>query len=231
MLRLLGMLIGVLSATVLFAELVGVVYLWSNGYLTASKIAEVRQIYKTDAQAEKDDQNSESQAVGVSRQEVQAARVMRVLDLESQGKELELLKSMTLNTENRLISERKTFDEIKAAFQTELIELGQRHQQESVEQARAVLLASPIEEAVERLMALPLEESIDLVRGMPEKSIAKILQGFSEAAATPERTTEQRKRGQQIFEALSRGQPVRGAINEAFSKISEGAAEPSPDGG
>lgn len=231
MLRLFGILIGILSTTILLAELVGAGYLWSRGYLTAAKIAEVRQVYSHDAKIEEDEEDEESRPTEPSRQEVQVARVMRVLNLESRGKELELLKTMTSNTANQLISERKTFDEIKAAFRTELVELSQRHQQESVEQARAVLLASPTDAAVERLMALPLEESVDLVRGMPEKSIAKILQGFSDAATDPTATDEKQERGQKIFEALSRGQPVQAAIEAAENKIPEGTAEPSPDGG
>lgn len=224
------MLIGVLSATILLAELVGVAYLWSGGYLTSAKIAEVRQVYRHDTKLEEKEENEESRPAEASRQEVQVARVMRVLNLESRGKELELLKTMTSNTANQLISERKTFDEIKAAFRIELEELSQRHQREAVEQARAVLLASPTDAAVGRLMAIPLEEAVDLVRGMPEKSIAKILQGFSEAAAEPQEPDEKRERGQKIFEAISRGLPVQAAIEAAESKITEGTADSSPGG-
>jgi hypothetical protein len=231
MLRLLGTLIGVLSVTIILAELVGVGYLWSKGYLTAARIADIRQVYSHDAKIEENVNDEEFKPNESSRQEVQIARVMRVLNLESRGKELELLKTMTSNTANQLISERKTFDEIKETFRTELQELSQRHQLESIQQARAVLIASPTAAAVERLMALPLEEAVDLIRGMPEKSIAKILQGFSDAAPNPDATDEKRERGQQIFEALTRGQPVRAAIEAAESKIPEGAADLSPDGG
>jgi len=231
MVRLLAVLIGVVSATILLAELVGVGYLWSKGFLSPDKLQEMRQVFKSEPASSESEEDGEAKSAGSSQQDVQAARVIRVLDLESRSKELELLKTMTSNTANQLISERKTFDEIRAAFRTELAVLSQRHQQEAVEQARAVLLASPNEAAVERLMALPLMEAIDLVRGMPDKSVAKILQGFTEPLATVEKTEERKQRGQQIFEAISRGQPVREAIEQTLSQIPEGAAESPPGGG
>ncbi len=227
MIRLLGLLIAVLSTTILLAEAVVVGYLWSQGQFSGEKLAGYRQVFSGETDSEQTKKDKESASSAPSQQEMQMARIMRVLDLESQAKELELLKTMTLSTEKRLISERQTFDEIKAAFREELAELSQRHQQEAVEQARAVLMAAATEFAVERLMSLPLPESVDLVRGMPEKSIAKILQGFAEPAMTPERA----QRGQQIFEALSRGEPVRQAITKAQRQIPEGTAEPSPGGG
>lgn len=230
MFRLAAVLLGVLSATVLLAELVGVGFLWSKGYLTQQNLYEVRLILTGESKAEDEAQSGEDKASDVSQQDLQDARILRVLNLESRGKELELLKTMTEKTANELISDRKTFDEMKSGFRKELEELQQRHQTAAVEQARAVLLASPVESAVERLMALPLVEATDLVRGMPEKSIAKILQGFDGPVDAEGRPGERTVRGQKIFEALSRGEPVRELIQETLGKNPEGAAE-SPRGG
>ncbi len=230
MFRLAAVLMGVLSATVLLAELVGVGLLWSKGCLTQQNLYEVRLILTGESKAENESQSGEDKESDVSQQDLQDARILRVLNLESRGKELELLKTMTEKTANELISDRKTFDEMKNGFRKELEELQQRYQTAAVEQARAVLLASPIESAVERLMALPLDEATDLVRGMPEKSIAKILQGFEGPVDVEGRPGERTVRGQKIFEALSRGEPVRELIQETLSKNPEGAAE-SPRGG
>ena len=226
MLRMLAVLMGVLSSTVLMAEMVSLGILWSKGCLTPQNLYEVRLILAGDAKTEGEEQSEETKAIELSRQEIQTARVMRVLELESREKELELLKTMTNNTANQLISERKTFDDIQQAFRAELEELNSRHQTESVEQARAVLLASPAESSVERLMALPMEEAVDLIRGMPEKSIAKILQGFAGPETAGGEPNERKIRGQQIFEALSRGEPLRTAIQETLNEIPEGAAGP-----
>jgi flagellar motility protein MotE (MotC chaperone) len=241
MARVLAVLIGVLSCTVLSAELLGLGYLWSKGCLTNSNLYEIRLILTGEAKSDDSGKTEEPKASGASQQEVQAARVMRVLDLESRGKELELLKTLTENRANQLISDQKSFDEKKGAFETELVALKERQQAEAVEQARAVLLASSTEAAVERLMELPIDEAVIIVRGMPEKSIAKILQGFDvpgkadaplNAGSTPE---DRRTRGKRIFEALSRGEPTRTLIQDTLSRVSQevpqGAAVPSPGGG
>ncbi len=154
--------------------------------------------------------------------------------MESRGKELELLKMLTENRANQLISDQKSFDEMKEAFRVELAGLNERHQTEAVEQARSVLLASPTEAAVQRLMELPLTEAISIIRGMPEKNIAKILQGFNvapkENAGTAATAEDRKIRGQKIFEALSRGEPARSLVQETLQKVPEGAAE-TPSGG
>lgn len=237
MLRLLAVLFGVLSSTILLAELVGASYLWSKGSLTNSNLYEIRVILTGESRDDDSEKIDENKWSGSSQQEIQSARVMRVLDLETRGKELELLKTMTENRANQLISDQESFDEMKKAFQTELTGLREREQLQAVEQARAVLLASPTEAAVERLMDLPLEESISVVRGMPEKAIAKILQGFDSpgktetGSSTASSLDDRRTRGQKIFEALSRGEPAQTLIQDTLSKIPQGAAEPPPGGG
>jgi flagellar motility protein MotE (MotC chaperone) len=223
--RILAVLVGVFSSALVLAEAVGIGWLWSQGMLTAQKLYEIRLLLSEDAKADGVDQTAEDRESGVSQKEIQAARIMRVLNLESREKELEWLKTMTENSANELISARKSFDEMKQAFRRELEELEESRQTAAVEQARAVLLALPVDSAVERLMALPLEEAVNLVSGMPEKSIAKILQGF-ETAGGDGKAEERKTRGQKIFEALSRGEPVRTAIQGTLDKYREGVAGP-----
>jgi flagellar motility protein MotE (MotC chaperone) len=228
MLRLIAVLTGVLSSAILLAEIVGIGILWAKGTLTAQNAYEIRLILTGEANDEGERELGEDKETGVSQKEIQTARIMRVLDLESREKELESLKKMTESIANELISSRKTFDEMKQAFRNELEELEERQRTAAVEQARAVLLASPVESAVERLMALPLDEAIAILAGMPEKSIAKILQGFDvpgPANTIADGATESRKvRGQKIFEALSRGEPLRNVIRKTLDQKTEGAA-------
>lgn len=237
MLRLLAVLMGLLSSTVLLLELLGLGVLWSKGCLTNHNLYEIRLILSGETKTEWSEQAEETKATGASQQEVQSARLMRVLDLESREKELELLKTLTENRANQLISDQKSFDEMKEAFQNELLSLNKRQQLESVEQVRAVLLASAVEAAVGRLMDLPADEAVTIIRGMPEKQIAKILQGFDVPGKIDNGTVsgataaERKIRGQKIFEALSRGEPARTLVQETIDKIPEGAAEPPAGGG
>ncbi len=230
MVRLLAVLFSVISGTVLLAEAVGLGWLWSKGVLTNHNLYEIRLILTGESRTEEDGKIEEIKTTGASQQELQAARIMRVLDLESRGNELEFVKSITLNRANELISRQNSFDEMKEAFRVELTALNEQSTTEAVEQARAVLLASPTDAAVQRLMELPLEESIALVRGMPEKSIAKILQGFdvagkSEAGPAAGGGADDRKlRGRKIFEALSRGEPATTLIQNTLDSIPQGTA-------
>ena len=63
-----------------------------------------------------------------------------------------------------------------------------------------MLLASDTEMAVAQLSKLTLEENILLMEEMPEKTIAKFLAAFAEG------DRDQVERGQQIFQAITRGE-------------------------
>jgi hypothetical protein len=228
MLRVFVMIVGTISTAILFAEAVGIAWLWQQGNLTAQTLFEIRHLVTGPATDEEDSQTEQLVQSDASQQDVQNERLLRVLDLESRGKELELLKTMTENSAIELISARQTFDEMKQAFRKELQQREEQQQSAAIEQARAILLASPVESAVERLLALPPEEAIELLRGMPEKSIAKILQGFEAPAPDGD---DRKARGQQFFEALSRGEPIRGLIQDALEQNSEGAADSPPGDG
>ena len=222
MLRSLIMTVGILSSVVLFAECAGLGWLWLCGSLTSQNLQEIRSVLAGDERTEADEEIAESKPPAMSEQDIQNRRILRVLDLESREKELDLMKVMTLNTENRLISDRTSFDNMREAFRSELEEMDARARSAAVEQTRSVLQAllknSP-ESAVERLMMLSLDEAVDLVRGMPEKSIAQLLQGFD--ASTAEGAESQRVRGRQIFEALNRGEPSRTLIRGTLDKFPE----------
>jgi len=222
MLRTLIMAMGILSSCLLFVEFAGVSWLWLQGSLSSHNLQEIRLILLEEGKAEAALETAEAKLQVPSGQDIQNRRILRVLDLESREKELDLMKAMTLNTENRLISDRTSFDNMREAFRSELGEMDTRGRSEAVEQARAVLLAllkSAPESAVERLMTLNLEEAVDLVRGMPEKSIAQLLREFD--ASTAKDADAQKERGQKIFEALNRGEPTRTLIHNTLDKIPE----------
>jgi hypothetical protein len=222
MLRTLMMVMGILSSSVLLVECTALSWLWVRGSLTAQHLQEIRLILTEEGKTEGELQTVEAKLHAPSEQDIQNRRLLRVLDLESREKELDLMKAMTLNTENRLISDRTSFDNMREAFRNELGEMDTRSQSAAVEQARSVLLAllkSAPESAIERLMTLSLEEAVDLVRGMPEKSIAQLLREFD--ASTANDAAAQKERGQRIFEALNRGEPTRALIRNTLDGLPE----------
>ena len=80
MIRILAVLLAVLCCTIVMAEAVGIGYLWSQGHLTALNLYEIRLILTGKTETEKQIQTEKAELAGVSRQETQTARVMRILD-------------------------------------------------------------------------------------------------------------------------------------------------------
>jgi ATP-dependent DNA ligase len=227
MIRLLMVLMGVVSAVIVMAEMVAATVLWSRGSLTKDSLKEIRIALSPPAAKAAAEAETAAEAAATpqpSAQDVRDKRVSRVLDLDARENELQLLKRLTTDLANQLISERQAFDQLREAFRKELKEQIDKANNDATEQSRSILLASPPEEAVQRLMGLTLEENVDLMRGLPEKQIARILQAF-------QRDVKAAARGQEIFEALYHGSPTVPLLNGTGSKIEEAAAPTGRRGG
>jgi hypothetical protein len=212
MLRALVAIVGIFSTVALLAEGAVVAWLWTQGTLNPTTVREIRLALAGQTATDPDADIDPSQSAQTSQDEIREARVIRVLDLEARENELSLLKRLTSETANQLISDRRALDEMKEQFQTELERLRERTESEATEQTRTILLASPPEESVRRLMGLTATEGVELLRGLPEKSIARILIAFQ---ADPQTVA----RGQEIFEGLYRGDPTRTAIQDVLDEL------------
>lgn len=208
---------GALSLIIVLGELAMLAVLWRQGNLSARTLAEIRLAVSGQSLIDTPAVETPEGPPAVSTDDVQTARVMRVLNLEAREKELDVVKEAIATSMNQLSQERDAFQQLKSRFTNELLAQAKQRQSDATEQARAVLLASPPEVAASRLMDLSLDESIVLTRGMPEKQIAKILQQFT---GTPEKE----KRGREIFEALADGRPERELIDQARQALT-----PNPD--
>ncbi len=206
--------LGIFSSVILLAEVSTVGLLWSRGYLTSQTVRDIRLTLSGQSLAEAVETKQDSaQAISeTSEEQIREARIRRILELEAREDELSILKRMTTETANRLISDRQAFDQLREEFRAELERLKLETVSAATEQTRAVLLSSPPEEAVRRLSGLTVPEGVDLLRGLPEKSISRILQAFqAEPKSAPH--------GQQLFEALYRGDPTRSVIQNATDAL------------
>lgn len=221
MLRSLLMICGVFCSVVVFAEVMLATLLWARGGLTPQTLRDMRLVLSGQSLEEASDTEQKPAAETPSQEEIRRERLLRVLELDSRENELKLLKRMTSDTANQLISDRRAFDEMKAEFRGQLAQLEARAKSEATEQARSILLATSPADAVQRLMGLKPEEGVELLRGMPEKSIAKILQGFQTDPKTAQR-------GQELFEALYHGDPAQGLIQQTLDRLN--GETPAADG-
>ncbi|HUQ69434.1 MAG TPA: hypothetical protein VM165_07930, partial [Planctomycetaceae bacterium] len=171
MLRAMFSILGIFCVVALLAEATVVGWLWTQGTLNPTMIKEIRLALAGQTPSEPADAQESAQSPQTSQDEIQEARLIRVLELESRENELSLLKRMTSETVNELISDRKTLDELKAQLHAELERLRQQAENGATEQTRGILMTSPPEEAVQRLMGLTAPEGVGLLRGLPEKTI------------------------------------------------------------
>ncbi len=169
MIRALLFTCGIFATVLLLAEGCVVGFLWYRGHLTPQTIREIRLTLSGQQIVEPALAADPAVVKVVSETDVLQARVQRVLELEAREKELTLLKRMTTETANRLISDRAAFDQLRTDFRDELNRLQEQTVSTATEQTRAILVASPPEEAVKRLMPLTTTEGVDLLRGLPEK--------------------------------------------------------------
>lgn len=227
MIRLLMVLAGVVSVVIVLAEMFVATFLWSRGSLNKDSLKEIRVALSppaAKAAAEAEAAAESAATTTPSSEEIRALRVGKILELDARENELQLLKRLTTDLANQLISERQAFDQLKETFRKELSEQVTKATSEATEQARAILLASPPEEAVLRLMGLTLEEDVELLRGVQEKSLARILQAF-------QRDPKAAERGQKIFEALYHGSPTVPLLNTTETRMDEGPAATGRRGG
>jgi flagellar motility protein MotE (MotC chaperone) len=221
MLRSLVVICGIFCTTVLLAEVIGLACLWFLGMLTADTLRDVRLALQGQLESTLPEQVETPQLDAPSHDEIRQQRLTRVLELDARESELTILKRMTSDTANQLISDRREFDQLKSNFRAELERLQEQSRSQASEQIRTILLATPPEDAVLRLNGLPTVDAVDLLRGLPEKSIARILQAFQQDPRSA-------PKGQELFEALYRGDPDRTLIEDTLKKVSSPADAAPP---
>ena len=163
-----------LLVAVMVSQVLGLAFLWSQGFLSARRLREMRDLFGP-GEKEAVAFDTEPSPSLPSSQDVLRERSLRVLSLGSLETEVGLLKSMIENERNGLIAQRADFQKEKAAFNTQLQQLADKNVTEAREQSRSVLLALPPADAVDRLMQLPVNEDVLLSRdaGGENRSLAQ----------------------------------------------------------
>jgi hypothetical protein len=207
------MIVAVVCVATVLTELLGLGFLWYRGQLTSTSIAEMRLALSGDDEDSFGIDESEMQDQ-LSSEDYSRQRVTRILELSTREEELDLLKRVVNDTRQGVIDEQAKFQKKKLNFEEQLNILQETAASEAMEKTRGVLLALQPDDAIDYLMALAAEENIMLLKGMPDKSIARILQTFL-AGKENEQT-----RGQEVFQAISQGNPSKLLIDEALIGLS-----------
>jgi hypothetical protein len=215
------LIVCVVCVATVFSEMLGASLLWYRGQLTVDTLKDIRSILKGEGQ---DDfgMDDESAKTDPTSREVMQERIQAILDLENREAELGIFYKMMDSKKETFIGDQEAFGKQKQDFDLHLTTLNDRFTGEAIAQARLILLALPPANTVQNLMQLDLAEDVILLKGMPEKSIAKILQEFSKSGVI-----EEQKRGQQIFEAIDRGEPFKKVFGDAEKKLAGDTTSPT----
>lgn len=210
--RTAGIIIGAVCVATVLSELLGLGFLWYRGQLNPAAIAEMRHVLSGDDagsfDAEEEQQNDQPSNADYAQQ-----RVTRILELGTREEELDLLKRVVTDTREVLKKDREAFKKQKDIFEDELKKHQETTASVAMEQTRGILLALQPNDAVDNLMALTTEDNVMLLKGMPEKSIAQLLEQFLNG------DDSQKLRGQEIFKAISQGDPSRKLIDGTLSSL------------
>jgi flagellar motility protein MotE (MotC chaperone) len=213
--RAILILTGVLCTVVVIAEAAGVGLLWLQDRLNSETVGEIVAILSG---RETDDplDAAGAERVEPSSGQVMQQRIARTFDLGVRETEIGVLKSMVTEKRDALLAEKSLFENQKREFEDRLAAMQERLEGEASEQTRSVLTSLSPADAVAYLMNLDLEENVVLLKGMAPKAIGNILKEFNQ----PESLPEVRKRGAEIFEALSQGMPDTELVDDARADLS-----------
>lgn len=211
MIRLLVKMIACVCVAAVLAELAALGVMWKKGLLSDHHLREIKMVLAAGSEHSEQDGSTSKNTNQPSMAQVIDQRAIRLFEFDRREGQLQAMKTMAADQAADLEQKLRDFRAHKQTFEEGLTSLQKSISSQASEQARGVLLALPPKDAVEKLMNLTLAEDVLLIKGMPEKSIARILAEFNG-------TAEQVDRGRKIFEAISRGEPARGYVNNEVQK-------------
>ena len=173
--------------------------LWSQGRLNSDAIREIRVILQDPGVLAEEQKLAKEKPV-VSLEDVAKTRAKTILHLEERENELDIFSGLIADNRARIKTEQDNLLANRERFDKELSDRQAKKIADGIQKSLAVLQAADTDLAVAHLSELTLEENILLMEDMPEKNIARLLSAFAEGKP------EQVERGQQIFQAITRGQ-------------------------
>lgn len=188
--------------------------MWQQGLLTAHNLKEVRLVFTQGSSGK----SVENEAIPVapptppSLSEVATARAVKTLDIDRRDSELKMMSASLTRRATEIALQQQALQKQREEFQKELADVRAAIVEAGTEQARGVLTRMKEDDAANVLISLPLADNVRLMKGMSEQKIAKILKAF---ASADNLGAERKKRGEEIFAALSAGEPESAVVNSA----------------
>ncbi|NQV27270.1 MAG: hypothetical protein HQ518_23220 [Rhodopirellula sp.] len=195
--------LSVIAVLTVLAEGLAGGLLWSQGRLNPEAIREIRVILADPAALTEEQQLAKKETLVLSVEDVAQTRAKAILHLEERESELAIFNGLVADRRKIILTEQENLLVGRERFEKEQKDRQARLAAKGIEKSIAVLQASDTALAVAQLTELSLEENILLMEEMPEKTIAKLLAAFAEGKP------DQVQRGQQIFQAITRGESAK----------------------
>jgi hypothetical protein len=207
MMRSLVVVICIFCVATILSEVLGAGFLWYRGQLTSETVAEIRVILRGQYH-EFSEGEQEEEVFYPSSEDIVKQRSISIMNFNNREKELGIMKSLVEENATSFSKQQEDLERKEIEFVKKLKMLDEQAVSEGAEQARGILIKLAPSDAVFYLMEMDLQENIVLLKGMPEKKIAEYQEEFLKG------DQKQVKRGHEIFEALSRGEPEKSLIDQ-----------------
>lgn len=209
--KAIGTIFGALCVATVLTQLLAVGYLAMTGRLTNRTLADVRNALNGDVVEPTDSEAAAEKGTKPSIDDVVEKRIGRVWELDRRQKELSILKGIVTRRKEDVTSRQDKFSKSREKLLKDLAEKEKALQAESTKKARTILAEMEPANAVKHLMKMPLDKSVLLLKGMQERTVAEYLSEFS-------KTKEGEEQAKQILDAISRGEPQNGIIQQGLQK-------------
>lgn len=210
MMRTMFVAVAVVCIATVLSESLGLALLWYRGQLTSDSIRDIRLVLSGQTATGLQPADDET-AVSPTHKEIARERTIHILNLSAREEELSLLQQMLEERRAALRADQSDLEQAQAEFDARLEQLQDANTAGATERSRAILAALAPADAVAELMPLPLDDNVMLLEGMAEKSVAKLLQEFLDGG------DDERKRGLEIFRAMSEGGAAGSLIGETLA--------------
>lgn len=202
----------ILCIGTVLTELVALGVLAVQGKLNRKTIGEVQAVLDGEYREPAIEAEAEVR-VPRSQSEIDRERIDRSYRLDNRRTEIEKISDLLLKRGDKLQTDQLAIQAMRENFNSQLDALKKSLAAESIETARGILIKMTSDDAVSSLMPSPLQHNIQLLKGMQEKKIAEILQQFMKS-----QDPKIVKRGQDIFQAISVGEPEKTLVETAIKQ-------------
>lgn len=217
LLNSLGGLILYLSLGTILAQCAAVGYLWSHGYLSPAKLAEIDAVLRdfTPAGAKAADETSKAEP---STEQIARARALAQRDIELREQALRQRAEQVKHERLKLAEEIARYNQMKSGFENQLAQLHNTTAEASAEQARQVIENLKPKQAKDQLLRMidggEMEPAVQMLAAMSPARRVKVCSEF--------KTDDEAKKLAEIVRRIREGEPDLKVIDAAKTQIQNG---------